>query len=178
MRAIIYARCSTDEKRQDVEVQLKELRAYCKREGWNYDEVSEYSSGWKGFPPKLTKVLDLVMKGYYDVLLVYNIDRFSRSKPRSVMKVLFQILDKGCRFIAIQNQLDSNNEMMFNAFIGYWTTFSNMYSQNLSERIKDGMARAKEKGSQIGRPKGSLDKKQRSKKGYFQRRNKIRLDFN
>ena len=28
-KVIIYARCSTDEKKQDVEVQLKELRRWC-----------------------------------------------------------------------------------------------------------------------------------------------------
>ena len=45
---VIYSRCSTDEKRQDTEVQLVELRRYAKAYGWTYDEVSEYGSAFKG----------------------------------------------------------------------------------------------------------------------------------
>ena len=41
MKAVIYARCSTDESKQDVEAQLKELRRYCEAYGWGYEEVSE-----------------------------------------------------------------------------------------------------------------------------------------
>ena len=46
---------------------------------------------------------------------------------------------------------------------------NNLYSRNLSEKTKLGMERAREKGKQIGRPSGSKDKKQRSKKGYYLR---------
>ena len=60
MRAIIYARCSTDEKRQDVEVQLKPLREYCISQGWQFDEVSEYLSTFKQTPEKLMQVLNLM----------------------------------------------------------------------------------------------------------------------
>ncbi len=38
-KAVIYARCSTDESRQDVEVQLKELRRYAEAYGWQPGSV-------------------------------------------------------------------------------------------------------------------------------------------
>lgn len=176
MRAIIYARCSTDESKQDTEVQLKELRAYCEREGWTYDEISEYGSGSKGVPPKLQRLLTLVSQRTYQVFLVHSLDRFSRLTPRTTEQMLNHITDSKCRFIALQQNLDSSNEMTWYAFKGLFSYFANLYSKNLSEKVKLGMARAKEKGKTLGRPVGSTDKKPRSKKGYYKREYKFKLN--
>ena len=174
MKAIIYARCSTDERKQDVEVQLKQLRDYCNRQGWDYEEVSEYESGYKGVPEKLRKLLNLVGKKMYDVFLVHDLSRFSRQHPSTTIKMLNYITENKCRFIALQNNLDSENESIWYIFLGGFAYFNWIYSRNLSDKTKLGMQRAKEKGKQIGRPVGSKDKKQRSKKGYFiKRREKL-----
>lgn len=175
MKAIIYARCSTDEKNQDVEVQLKELRNYCKNQGWEYDEVYEYESGSKGTPPKLRAILELIGRGQYQVIIVHSLDRFSRQAPKITEQLLNYITDRGCRFIAISNNLDSNNEMIWYAFKGLFAYFSNIYSKQLSEKVKLGMANAKAKGKHVGRPKGSKDKKLRLKKGYYNRVGKLRV---
>jgi len=169
MRAIIYARCSTDESKQDVEVQLKQLREYCERERWEHDEVWEYASGSKGKQEKLQQVMDLIVQRVYQVIIVHSLDRFSRLHPSITEKMLNDILSCNCRFISIQENLDSNNTMLWYTFKGLWIYFANQYSLNLSKKVKLGMERAKEKGIHIGRPKGSLDKKKRSKKGYFTR---------
>ena len=175
MKAIIYARCSTDESKQDVEVQLKELRAYCKNNKWEHDEVSEYGSGSKGVPPKLQQVMDLIAQRVYQIIVVHSMDRFSRLHPSVTEKMLNHITDCNCRFIALAHNLDSDNEMTWYAFKGLFAYFSNMYSKQLSEKVKLGMARAREKGVHCGRPKGSKDKKQRSKSGYFQRKYGFKL---
>ncbi len=112
MRAIIYARCSTDEKKQDVEVQLKELRAYCKNKDWKFDELSDYGSGFKGVPDNLKKVLKLIEKGYYQILVVHNLNRFSRQHPKTTEKMLNFVTDRA-RFISLQENLDSENEMLW-----------------------------------------------------------------
>jgi len=175
MKAIIYARCSTDEKKQDVEVQLKELRNYCKTNEWEFDEVFEYGSGSKGIPPKLQQVLNLIMKGQYKAIIVHSMDRFSRLKPSVTENMLNLITDSKCRFISIQENLDSNNQMLWYSMKGMWLYFANLYSLKLSEKVKLGMQRAKEKGIHVGRPKGSKDKKIRSKKGYYGRTRKFKL---
>jgi len=174
MKTIIYARCSTDEKRQDVEVQLKQLREYCERQGWEYDEVFEYASGSKGTPPKLQQILNLVAERKYDIFLVHSLDRFSRQVPSVTEKMLNFILESKCRFISITENLDSDNEMMWFTFKGLWMYFSNQFSINLSKKVKLGMERAKAKGKHIGRPKGAKDKRRRSKKGYYNRTHKFK----
>lgn len=173
MKAIIYARCSTDESKQDVEVQLQQLRAYCNQQGWEYDEVFEYASGSKGIPPKLQQVMNLITNRTYQIIIVHSLDRFSRLAPRTTEQMLNHIVDCKCRFIALNHNLDSDNEMTWYAFKGLFAYFSNIYSKNLSEKVKLGMQRAKELGKPIGRPKGSTDKKPRAKKGYYNRKYKF-----
>ncbi|MGD2072160.1 MAG: recombinase family protein [Candidatus Thorarchaeota archaeon] len=175
MRAIIYARCSTDDKKQDVEVQLKQLREYCQNNNWDYDEVSEYASGSKGVPPKLQQVLDLIAQRVYQIIIVHSLDRFSRLSPKVTEQMLNHIVDCDCRFIALSHNLDSDNEMTWYAFKGLFAYFSNLYSKQLSEKVKLGMERAREKGIHVGRPKGSRDKKPRIKKGYYNRKYKFKL---
>ena len=91
-RAMIYSRCSTDEKRQDTEVQLKELRRYAKAYDWTFDEVSEYGSGYKGEQPKLQEVIEKIRLRHYSVLLVHSLDRFSREHPKKTNALLDRIV--------------------------------------------------------------------------------------
>lgn len=167
MRTIIYARCSTDEKRQDTEIQLEQLRDYCKRQGWVYDEVQEYSSGSKGIPDKLRKVLNLIRGKMYDVLLVYDLSRFSRLHPTTTSKMMDFIVQNKCRFLSLQDNIDSNDEIKWLVIKPLFQYMAYIYSKNLSEKVKLGMKKAKEKGILTHRPKGSKDKKPRSKKGYY-----------
>jgi len=133
-RAIIYARCSTDEKRQDVEGQLAELRRYCKAFGWAWDEAQEYESAYRGKQPKLENVLQKIQRKQYDVLLVYSLDRFSRQAPSKVNRLLDALVERdGCRFISRQEGIDSENELIWHAIRPLFTYFANVYSRNLSE---------------------------------------------
>ena len=167
MKAIIYARCSTDERKQDVEIQLQQLRDYCDRQDWKYDEHWEYASSSKRVPDMLRKILNLIKQRLYDVIIVYDLTRFSRLHPTTTCKMMDFITSNGCRFISIQENMDSNNEMTWHTIRHIFQYQSWIYSKNLSEKVKLGMQRAKEKGKHTGRPKGSKDKKQRSKKGYY-----------
>ena len=168
MKVIIYARCSTDEKRQDVEVQLKELRDYCDRQDWKYDTKWEYASGSKTVPDKLRRILKLVKEKHYDVFLVYDLSRFSRLHPSTTSKMMDYIA-KYCRFLSLQDNIDSDDEVKWLLIKPLFQYMAYIYSKNLSEKVKLGMARAREKGARIGRPAGSKDKKARSKKGYYKR---------
>ena len=159
VKAIVYARCSTEESRQDVENQLRELRRYCQAYGWAFEEVSEYDSGFKGTQPKLHAVLERIRRKEYDALLVYSLDRFSRQHPSKVNALLDQVVYQfGCRFIALQEGLDSKNEMVWHVVRPLFTYFANVFSRNLSEKIKLGIKTKREKGVyKGGRPKKTVD---------------------
>lgn len=158
VQAVIYARCSTDESRQDVENQLKELRRYCDAYGWNYTEVAEYCSGFKEPQPKLQVVLDQVRRKQYQAFLVFSLDRFSRQHPSKVNALLDQVVYQyGCRFITLQEGLDSQNEMVWHVVRPLFAYFANIFSRNLSEKIRFGIKTKKAKGQyQGGRPRKSV----------------------
>lgn len=177
MRAIILCRCSTDESRQDVELQIKPCKEYVEKQGWNYDVVDYYGSASKGVPEKLQQILDLITQRVYDVLIVYSMDRFSRLKPSITEKMLNHITECKCRFVSLQENLDSDNPMIWYCFKGLWIYFANQYSLNLSQKIKAGMEKAKLQGKPIGRKIGSKDKRKRSKKGYYKRKYPLHISF-
>ena len=158
-KAVIYARCSTEESRQDTENQLRELRRYCGAYGWPLDEVAEYDSGFRGTQPKLQAVLERIRRKDYDVLLVFSLDRFSRQHPSKVNALLDQVVYQfGCRFIALQEGLDSQNEMVWQVIKPLFSWFAHVYSRNLSEKIKLGIKTKRESGSYCGgRPKKIVD---------------------
>lgn len=176
MRTIIYARCSTDEKRQDVNIQLSQLKEYCKRQGWKYDIQWEYASSSKQIPDKLRKVLNLIKERHYDIFLCYDLTRFSRLHPTKTSKVMDFIVSNKCRFVSLQDNIDSDDEVKWLIIKPLFQYMAYIYSKNLSEKVKLGMEKAKSKGIHTGRPKGSRDRKQRSKKGYFLRQ-KEKLPF-
>lgn len=167
MKAIIYARCSTDEKRQDVDIQTQELKDYCDRQGWDYDVVQEYSSASKEVPEKLRKLLAEIKNKHYDIFLVYDLTRFSRLHPTTTSKMMDYIVEQGCRFLSLQDNLDSKDEIKWLVIKPIFQYLAWVYSRNLSEKVKLGMKKKMKEGKHCGRPKGSKDKKRRSKKGYY-----------
>ncbi|MBP7055673.1 MAG: recombinase family protein [Candidatus Omnitrophica bacterium] len=161
MKAIIYARCSTDEIKQDVEVQLKELRRYCDAYGWQHDEVFEYCSGYKGDQPKLAEVIEKIRLKHYDVMLVHSIDRFSREHPSKTDETLNRIVHLyKCRFISLAEGIDSEDDVKWHIVRHLFTYFANMFSRNLSIKVKNGIKNKKDKGLYSGgRPKKDIDYK-------------------
>lgn len=158
-RAMIYSRCSTDEKRQDTEVQLKELRRYAKAYDWTFDEVSEYGSGYKGEQPKLQEVIEKIRLRHYSVLLVHSLDRFSREHPKKTNALLDRIVyDYGCRFISLKESIDSQNEMVWHVIRPLFSYFANVYSKQLSDKIKAGIQNKRVQNIyQGGRPRKAFD---------------------
>ena len=158
-KAAIYARCSTDESRQDVEVQLAELRRYAQAFGWRHDEVWEYDSGFKGEQPKLQAVLKRIKRKEFNALLVYSLDRFSRRAPSKVNRLLDELVERdGCRFISRLEGIDSDNELTWNVVRPLFAYFANVFSRNLSVKIKLGIKTQRDKGTyRGGRPSKQLD---------------------
>jgi len=92
------------------------------------------------------------------------------------------VVENECRFVSMQDSIDSSDEIKWLIIKPLFQYLSWIYSRNLSEKVKLGMAKKKKeieaKGyttskktmkriKSIGRPKGSKDKKMRSKKGYY-----------
>lgn len=158
-KAAIYSRCSTDDTRQDTENQLRELRRYCEAFGWEFDEVSEYDSGYKGRQEKLQEVLEQIKHGKYQVFVVWDLSRFSRAHPSKVNALLDSLVQRdGCRFISKQEGIDSDQPLIWHCIKPLFSYFAFVYSQNLSEKIKLGIQTQKAKGNYTGgRPRKTIE---------------------
>lgn len=84
MRAVIYARYSSDNQREEsIEGQVRECQAFAERKG--YTVVKTYAdraiSGKKADNrPQFLQMIADSGQGGFDVIIVWKIDRFSRDK--------------------------------------------------------------------------------------------------
>ena len=167
MKVAIYIRNSTNEERQNPETQAKPLKERCEREGDSYVIFQEFASGAKESRPELDRMLQRLRKREFDAVMVWRLDRLGRS-----LKHLLQLTEEfrklSIKFISLTEGFDtttSHGELFF-SIAGAFAQFERRLIQ---ERINAGLERAKSEGVKLGRPKGSKDKKRRTKSGYYLR---------
>ena len=147
----LYARVSTKDKEQNPENQLIRLREYCKNRSWDFREYVDFASGAKNDRPGLKSIMSDLDQ--IDGILVLRLDRFGRSL-QNLLENLNTIRTKGKFFEAIDQGLkisekkDPMNDFML-AILGAAAEFER---ELISERVRDGMARARKENKKIGRP--------------------------
>jgi DNA invertase Pin-like site-specific DNA recombinase len=155
MKVLIYARCSTDESKQDVQNQVDKCKRYCEGEGWDYEIMQEYESAYNGNQRKAyNEALERIRLKEFNVLMVYMLDRFSRETPTKTVSDLHKIVEVyGCRFISLKETIDSKNEM-WQIIMMIFAYMAHNYSKMLGVRVKEGINRKKKTGEyEGGRPK-------------------------
>jgi len=164
MKYALYARVSTLD--QNPEMQKKALINKANREGWDFEYLEEQESTRKTRPVKNMLYQKLLNKEY-DGVCVWKIDRWART-AKEALNDIENIYNKGIPFISITDNIDlstASGRLQFNVIVAF-----NQFERDLiSERTREGLANAKAKGKKLGRPKGSKDKGQRRKSGYYQR---------
>jgi DNA invertase Pin-like site-specific DNA recombinase len=146
----IYARVSTD--KQKVEMQLAELREYGERAGWKiYREfIDEGYTGKDTARPAFKEMLDEARRRKFDVLLVWKLDRLSRSL-KDLIGTLDELGHLGIDFISYDNKIDTSSptgKLVFQV-IGAVAEFERNI---ISERVKAGLRNAQRKGKRLARP--------------------------
>jgi DNA invertase Pin-like site-specific DNA recombinase len=157
MRVAIYARVSTDDKGQDPENQLCELRAWCSNSG--HAIVQEYidrQSGRRGADKRqqFAALLGAAARRKFDCVLFWALDRFSREGMAQTIAHLQRLTSYGVAFRSYtEPHLSTDNELVRNVLLALLSSLAKLETQKISERTRAGMARAKAKGIKIGRPK-------------------------
>ncbi len=145
-----YARCSTNEERQDIDRQKRDLYSM----GVTDDKYIywEYESGSKVDRVEFTKLLDIIKDG--DTIVTTEVSRLTRS-TKQLCDVLQTVQEKHIRLVIGSFIVDCRNEEidpMTKGMLMMWGVFSEMERDLISQRVKSGMKNAKEKGKKIGRP--------------------------
>ncbi len=148
-----YARCSTNEKKQDINRQIRELK-----EAGAQEVFCEYEHGDSLVKEQLSVLLELAQAG--DTIITLEVTRLARST-----KQLCEIIDKVCQkqlklIIVGSITVDcSKGELdpMTNAFVQMSGVFAELELRIIRARVRSGVANARAKGKALGRPKVSAE---------------------
>ena len=157
----IYARVSTD--RQKVDMQIRELRDFVNRSGWKiFDEYSD--QGYTGANirrPAFAEMMYEARKRRFDVLLVWKLDRLSRSL-KDLINTLDELGSLGIHFISYDNNLDTTTptgKLVFQII----RAVAEFEKDIIRERVRAGLENARQKGKRLGRPEISNDVLQKAR---------------
>jgi len=159
-RVGLYGRVSTTDKGQDVELQLRELRAFAQTRGWaiHQEYLDEGISGSRVNRPALDSLLAACRRRQVDIVLVWRLDRLGRSLKHLIM-VLDEFRSLGISFVSLHEQLDCTTAagQLLLHLLGAFAEFERAI---IRERVKAGLANARIKGKRLGRPSLAIDSAQ------------------
>ena len=141
-----YARCSTNETRQDIDRQKRDLKhmgameLYC-----------EYESGVKMEKPELNKLLRIIAPG--DTLIATEISRITRS-TRQLCEIVEFAQERKIKLVIGDLVIDcvGGLDAMTEGMLKMMGVFAEIERKLTIERINSGIANARAKGVRLGRP--------------------------
>lgn len=148
-----YARCSTNEKLQDINRQVRELKQHDVSDSSIY---LEYESGTNVNRIELNKLLGIVQKG--DVIISTEVSRITRS-TKQLCDILEFAKSKQIKLILGNFVVDCTKELdpMTEGMLKMMGVFSELERNIICQRVKSGMQNAQSKGKHIGRPRTSAE---------------------
>ena len=148
-----YARCSTNENRQDIQRQVRELKAA------GAEEIFiEYEHGDSKIKSQQAAMFGQAEAG--DTIIVLEVSRLARS-TQQLCEIIERVREKHLRLVIVGSiTLDCRNgqaDPMSEAFLQMAGVFSQLELAMIRSRVRSGMENARAKGRQIGRPQVSKE---------------------
>lgn len=148
-----YARCSTNESRQDIDRQVRELKVA------GAEEIFlEYEHGDAAVKKQQQTLFDTAQEG--DTIITLEVPRLARS-TKQLCEIIEIINAKHLRLVIVGSiTMDCRNghaDPMTEAFLQMAGVFSQLELAMIRARVKSGMANARAKGAPIGRPRTTVD---------------------
>ena len=148
-----YARCSTNETKQDIDRQVRELKTAGAEQIY-----LEYEHGDSAVKHELSSLLEQAYEG--DTIYTLEVSRLARS-TKQLCEIIETVREKKLKLVIVGSiTVDCTNgqiDPMTNAFIQMSGVFAELELRIIRERVKSGMANAKSKGVKIGRPHTTTD---------------------
>ena len=149
LKVVIYVRVSTQEQAKEgysVGEQIERLKKYCEAMGWEIVEVY-IDPGYSGGSldrPGLQKMMRDLEGGGIDKVVVYKLDRLSRSQKDTLFLIEDVFLKNGTDFVSMNENFDTSSPFG-RAMIGILAVFAQLEREQIKERMTMGKdARAKE----------------------------------
>ena len=149
IRAGLYARVSTQDQ-QTLPMQNRAMREYAARRGWTVAlQVKEIGSGATQRELR-EKLLDAARRREIDVVLVWRLDRWGRSVT-DLLATLQELEHLGVGFVSLTEALDLTTPAG-RAMAALLSVFAEFEREILGERVRAGLAHARQNGKRLGRP--------------------------
>jgi len=154
MKVGIYTRVSKADGSQDPENQLRELRTFCERQGWEITQVyTDHASGKRSDRAAFNRLMADASKRKFDTLLFWAMDRFSREGIEATLSYLRQLGEYGVGYRSYQEPFFDSAGPFKEFMISAFATFASLERARISERTLAGLAKARALGRIGGRPK-------------------------
>ena len=147
-KVAIYVRVSTTNQAEEgysIDEQIDKLESYCKIKDWTVYKV--YTDG--GFSgsnterPALESLIKDANKKKFDTVLVYKLDRLSRSQKDTLFLIEDVFIKNGIEFLSLQENFDTSTPFG-KAMIGLLSVFAQLEREQIKERMQLGkLGRAK-----------------------------------
>jgi len=149
IRAGLYARVSTQDQ-QTLPMQSRAMREYAARRGWTVAlQVKEVGSGASQRQLR-EKLLEAARRREIDTVLVWRLDRWGRSVT-DLLATLQELEHLGVGFVSLTEALDLTTPTG-RAMAALLSVFAEFEREILGERLRAGLAHARQNGKRLGRP--------------------------
>ena len=131
----ISARVSRADKGQETENQVRELRAYCRKQGWRILQVyRDEASGNNGDRPEFKQLFEDAHKRKFDLVLFWALDRFSRAGTRETLNSLQRLTDAGVEWKSYTEPHIASAGPLGELVIAMLATFAKLERERIRER--------------------------------------------
>ena len=148
-----YIRVSTN--KQDLNNQRLELLEYARKNGLHINDFieAEVSSRKSTQARRIDELQEMLNKD--DLLLVPDLSRLGRSVGQ-VIQIIDNLIKKGIRFISVKERIkiEGEQDIQTKTMVTMFGLFAEIERDLISQRTKQGLSAAKERGKLLGRPKG------------------------
>jgi DNA invertase Pin-like site-specific DNA recombinase len=147
----IYIRVSTENQKTDSQEQ--ELRRYCRQRGWRELEFYvDRISGAKTSRPELDRLMRDVRAGKVERLVVFKLDRLGRSLTHLAL-ILDELNRLRVPLVASSQGIDTSEDSPAGRLqLGVLMAVAEFERGIIRERVNAGLAAARQRGVQLGRP--------------------------
>ena len=152
----LYPRVSTLEQARDgysINEQIDRMKMYCEAKGWKVHKIYT-DAGYSGADtdrPGLQELIKDAEAKRFNAVLVYKLDRLSRSQKDTLTLIEDVFLPNGVDFISMTENLDTSTPFG-RAMVGILSVFAQLEREQIKERMEVGkMGRAKD-GRWCGSP--------------------------
>ena len=155
MKTVAYLRVSTAQ--QDLRSQRLAILEYARKHDFRIDDFIEATASGQASEKRrrLDELMSVLQRG--DRLVVSELSRLGRSLGQ-IVAILDALAKAGIAFVALKEniRIEGARDIQTKVMTTLFALFAEVERDLISERTREGLAKARSSGRKLGRPKGSL----------------------